>query len=110
MPYHVSLTPQAESDLDTILDYIQQRSTQGAQAWFFRWLDVLDLLRESPERQSLAPENSDHDETIYNVIFKTRYGNPYRCIFLIRDDVVHALHLRGCGQDIMEPDELCLPN
>jgi len=110
MSYHVSLTPLAETDLDTVLDYIQQRSPQGAQTWFLKWHDVLDLLRQSPESQPLAPENPDHDETIYNVIFKTRFGNPYRCLFLIRSDIVHVLHLRGYGQNILEADELRLPD
>ena len=110
MSYRISLTPQAESDLDTILDYIQQRSAQGVQAWFSSWLQVCDLLSQSPERQTLAPENPDHEEAIRNVIFKTRYGNPCRCIFLIRDDTVHVLHIRGYGQEILGPDELRLPD
>ena len=109
MPYRVTLVPRAVDDLDSILEYIQERSPQGAQTWFNRWLEVYETLQSSADRQPLAAEDSDHDEDIRHVIFKTRRGNPYRCLFLIRGHVVHVLHIRGYGQNLVSPDELRLP-
>ena len=109
MPFRVSLTPRAADDLDSILDYIRERSSQGAQTWFTRWLEVYETLKVSADRQPLAPEDADHEEVIRHVVFKTRRGNPYRCLFLIRGQVVHVLHVRGYGQDLVPPDELQLP-
>ncbi len=110
MPYQVSLTPQAEVDLETILAFIQRGSQQGAQTWFSRWLDVLDELSNDAEQRLTAPENRDHAETIYNTFFETRYGNRYRCLYIIREDVIYILHIRGFGQDILKPHQLSVPD
>jgi len=109
MTFHVVHLPHAEADLDGILTWLQERSPAGAAAWFRRWLEVEDLLRRRPESQPLAPEISDHEDEIRNVIFKTRRGKKYRCLFLIREGTVHVLHIRGPGQDLVAPDRLRLP-
>ena len=33
----------------------------------------------------------------------------YRALFIIRDDVVHVIHLRGPGQDLMRSVDVQLP-
>lgn len=110
MTFDVVHLPQAEADLDEILAWLHERSPTGAATWFRRWLEVEDLLRRRPASQALAPENSDHEEEIRNVIFKTRRGKKYRCLFLIREETVYVLHIRGPGQDLVAPDHLPIPD
>ena len=109
MTYRVELTEQAEHDVDHILGWISNRSPQGAATWSRRFDKVLSKLRTSPDRGQLPPENNDHDAEIRHIVFKTRRGRPYRAVFVIRDDMVLVLHVRGPGQDIMRPDELRFP-
>jgi hypothetical protein len=59
---------------------------------------------------SFAPESNDHPEPIYQVIFKTRRGRPYRALFVVRDRTVFILHVRGPGQDFVAPNEIANPN
>lgn len=47
---------------------------------------------------------------IRQLLFKTSQGLTYRALFVIRDDQVLLIHLRGPGQDIMDPQEVRLPD
>jgi hypothetical protein len=73
-------------------------------------LEVLKRLGESGDTFGSAPEDKDHEETIYQVIFKTRRGLPYRALFIVRGDQLYVLHVRGPGQDFMSAGEVRLPN
>ena len=70
MSYEIVHLPRAQSDLEEILAWLHERSPSGAARWFARWLEVEELLRRTPESQARAPESSDHDEEIRNVIFR----------------------------------------
>lgn len=109
MTYDVVHLPQAQADLNETLAWLHERSPSGAATWFERWLEVEDLLRRIPESQPRAPESSEHDEEIRNVIFKTRRGRKYRCLFLVRETTVYVLHIRGPGQNLVSRDRLQLP-
>ena len=76
MTFHVELTENAERNVDEILDYLVERSPQGATAWWNCWGEVVEDLSKTADQKALAPENEDHDEDIYHVIFKTRKGLP----------------------------------
>lgn len=110
MSFKVILQPKAQRDVDHILAWLCERSPSGAAAWNRRWREVLERLQESADGCGLAPEDEDHGETIRNVIFKTRRGLPYRALFVIRDDRVHVIHVRGPGQDLVKPDDIGLPD
>ena len=109
MSYQVELTARAERDVDGILAWLAQRSSQGAMTWYERFNHVLEQLAANAEQCNLAPENEDHDEAIRHAIFKTRRGKKYRALFIIRGEQVFVLHVRGPGQDLMPPDDLKLP-
>jgi plasmid stabilization system protein ParE len=47
MIYRVDLTFRAERDVDRILQWLSERSPQGAATWDRRWQQVLDDLRTS---------------------------------------------------------------
>ena len=109
MSTEVELSFRAEKDLDDILAWIASRSPQGARMWLARWKEVCRLLSERPETCLLAPENSDHEEDIRQIVFKTRSGRKYRALFVIRGNRVFITNLRGPGQDLVPPDELAVP-
>lgn len=109
MTYQVHLTYRAERDVDRILQWLSERSAQGATTWDRRWQQVLGDLRTSAAKYDLAPENEDHDEQIRHVTFKTRRGKKYRAIFVIRGDLALVTHVRGPGQDLVSSDEIHLP-
>ncbi|QEG35913.1 type II toxin-antitoxin system RelE/ParE family toxin [Bythopirellula goksoeyrii] len=106
MSFRVNLTLRAETDVSEILQYIRERSPQGAATWADRFDQVLAELTESANRKPLAPENGDHEEEIRHVVFKTRVGKKYRAIFLIREDLVLVTHVRGPGQDLVPRQEM----
>lgn len=39
-------------------------------------------------------------------MFKTRKGRKYRVLFTIQDQTAIILHVRGPGQDLLDPDDL----
>ena len=44
MTYDVILLPQAERDVDEILAWLYERSSQGAATWYRRWLEAIAFL------------------------------------------------------------------
>ena len=105
MKLRVELSPKAERDVDDILTWIGQRSTKGAHTWSKRWDEVLEQLSNSAGSCGRAPESSKHDAELYQIVFKTRRGLPYRALFTINADVVSVVTVRGPGQDYLSPDE-----
>jgi plasmid stabilization system protein ParE len=109
MSFQVSLTDGASSDVRSILRWIEERSSAGALSWYRAWQKVLQSLRERADKFGLAPESEDHPEPIFQVVFKTRRGRPYRALFINRDRDVFVLHVRGPGQNLLDPDEIRKP-
>jgi plasmid stabilization system protein ParE len=110
MTFSVTVTSSAKQNVRSIIRWIEERSRSGAETWYRRWLEVLKRLGESGGTFGIAPEDEDHEETIYQVIFKTRRGLPYRALFIVRGNQLYVLHVRGPGQDLMSPDEVRLPH
>jgi plasmid stabilization system protein ParE len=106
MTYQVSLHPQAEQDLDFILAWLTQRTTEGARIWYRRWKDVLRQLETAAAECSLAPESEGRKFAIRHLIFKTRHGREYRALFVIQDQMVVVFHVRGPGQDLLSAEEI----
>ncbi|MBC8356868.1 MAG: type II toxin-antitoxin system RelE/ParE family toxin [Planctomycetes bacterium] len=110
MSFHVVLQPRAEYDLDAILTHLKKESLQGAASWFRAWRHAVSLLERQADIYGSAPEDADHEPFIQQTLFKTRSGRYYRAIYTLIDQTVYVLHVRGHGQDLVEPDELTLPH
>jgi plasmid stabilization system protein ParE len=106
MSYQVTLLPAARRELATIYDWLAKRSPQGARTWFNRFTEALLTLEENPLSCGLAPESELTDEEVRQLIFKTKRGRRYRAIFTVSQDTVHLLHIRGPGQDLVEPPDV----
>ena len=109
MSYRLEITRRAKQDRDACFDYIFARSPEGA----FRWLDAFEAaaaaLRTEPHYGE-APESEDHEETIRQKLFRTPHGRTYRLLYIVREDVIYLVHVRGAGQDVMAADEIELPD
>ena len=109
MSLPLNLTARAKRDVQVILRYIEKRSRRGADAWYSRFEQVIVAISESPLAFGLAPEDEDHEETIRQAIFKTRKGLPYRALFIVRENGVFVIHVRGPGQTNLDAGEVKLP-
>ena len=58
----------------------------------------------------IAPEAAGASEEVRQLTFKTRKGLWYRLLFIVRDDKVFVLHVRGPGQDLMAQTEIQFPS
>ena len=109
MAYRVETTASAERDFWSCYDYIRKHSPIGA----LHWVDAFDAARTALEQdpgRGQAPESEDSAEEIREKLFKTRHGRPYRILFVLRQDIVYLIHVRGPGQDLMASDEIELPD
>jgi plasmid stabilization system protein ParE len=109
MRFRVTLTATAEAEFRTQYAWIAERTQSGAQSWALAFHAALDQLKRVAISCPKAPETQHRDEVIYQRTFKTRRGRPYRMLFLIRDDVVYILHIRGPRQNLMQADEIQVP-
>jgi plasmid stabilization system protein ParE len=106
MTYTVITLPQAEQEFEQRHAYIAKRSESGAASWANAFYTALKELESHPLATTLAPESADHPEEIRQLLFRTRRGRTYRALFIVRDQSVFVLHIRGPGQDIMRHNEI----
>jgi hypothetical protein len=90
------------------LNWLAERSTDGAARWFDRYLAMLKELPDQAEQCAFAPEAGSLGLGLRQVLFKTRKGHSYRSLFVIEDEVVELLAVRGAGQDLVTAEELGL--
>ena len=108
MIYRVVTTARASCDVEVCFNFIARVSSRGAASWFNAFELALRSL-EGDALRGLAPESEFFDEPIRQHLFKTRHGHAYRILFVVRGEVVHVVHIRGPGQDLMSPAEVQLP-
>jgi plasmid stabilization system protein ParE len=106
MKYELLLVPSAESEVDRIIRYIAERSPQGAIAWCERWEQVLSELGGDPFQFGLAPESTEYDADVRQVLFKTRRGRTYRALFTVVGRGVYIISVRGPGQNLLRRDQM----
>ncbi len=104
--FQVQFTSRANRDVANILNWLQQRSAQGAR----RWLEAMELieerLAESPLSFGLADESDSFDEPVRQALFRTKRGNTYRVLFAVRESKVTLLCVRGPGQPPFSPTDM----
>ena len=99
MSFSVNISPRAKTEFEDQLLYLLERSPQGADAWATAFNSTLASLESSPKIHGLAPESPYHSQDIFQVIFKTKKGYPYRLLYSIdgADVLIHSV--RGVRQD-----------
>jgi toxin ParE1/3/4 len=108
MTYRVVILARARQDVEQIYDWIAQRSPDGAQRWLDRFGQATGTLETNPFLGPLAPESKFFDIEIRHILFRTLSGRPYRAIFVVIDDEVRILRVRGPGQRLLRPRDVNL--
>jgi plasmid stabilization system protein ParE len=106
MRYSVRTLPRAEFDAQQIYDWIHERAPEGALRWWQAFEDACKSLKRNPLAYGFAAEAESTGREIRQFLFKTSQGNYYRALFIVVDDEVRVLRVRGPGQPELLPDEL----
>lgn len=109
MTYRLEITRRAEADRNECFDFIYGESPEGAVRWLDAFEDAATAILAQPNYGE-APESADYDETIRQKLFRTPHGRAFRLLYVMRDEVISIIHVRGAGQDTMKPDEVELPD
>jgi plasmid stabilization system protein ParE len=104
MAFRVKQTPQADHDLDAILDWLlDQQAGEAGLRWFRKLKEAIGSLSETPQRCPLAPENKDFPFEVRQLLYG-RKPHLYRVLFTIEADTVVVLHIRhGRRRHLGEP-------
>jgi hypothetical protein len=107
MRFSVHELPRAKEDKRQILQWLLERSRQGAAAWLTAYDVTLQRLEQNADSHGEALENDDCPlVNVRQVLFKTRRGRVYRVVFFTEVTDAYVLRVRGPGQPPLQPDEL----
>lgn len=102
------ILPRAEQDVDSIFEFIRERSPSGAKHWWDAFCRSAQRAASHPRQHPLAPESPLFTTELRQFLFKTRRGRTYRGVFTIVGEEVRVLRVRGPGQAPLSADELSL--
>jgi plasmid stabilization system protein ParE len=98
MTHRVVILRRADEDTNTIYVWLAKRSVAGAGRWYRAFLDAAASLSSDPFRCGSAPESATVGYDVRQHLFKTPRGRKYRLLYLVTDDEVRILRIRGPGQ------------
>jgi plasmid stabilization system protein ParE len=101
MGFRVKVLRRASRELDAIAAWIKERSVRGAARWLKAFEAAIARSSDSPLTCSLAPESEGAVE-VRQVFFKTPRGRRYRALFVVVDNEIRILHIRGPDQAPLE--------
>jgi plasmid stabilization system protein ParE len=101
MAFEVVLLRQAQADFDNILAWFTEKAPNSLHKWFDSYERILNRLEHDPLAFTLAPEDEVLKSSIRQALFWTGGGYVYRLLFVIADNEVRVLHIRGPGQDFV---------
>jgi plasmid stabilization system protein ParE len=106
MTYRVTVLARAETEIETILNWLAERSPRGAARWLDALEATLQTLTDNPHGFGLAAESDLVGYTIRQSFFRTARGRTYRVVFTVVGHDVRILRIRGPGQRPLTADEL----
>jgi plasmid stabilization system protein ParE len=106
MRFTVKVLSRAERDMFVIYEWIAKRDFVGAERWYATYQLALRSLEDDPHRHPLAAERHAAKRQIRQLLFGTPQGNTYRALFVIVDDQVRVLRIRGQGQAMIRKRDL----
>ena len=102
----VRLLPQARKDADHIYAWLTAHSVAGGKNWLSAFVHALRTLEHEPLAHGFAAETALRKLDIRQKLFKSRRGRVYRVLFLVVDNEVRIVRLRGPGQPPLRAREL----
>ena len=98
MSFRVIIEPRAEADLEAAYLWAKERAPTTAARWLNRFHKALESLSALPERCGVAPESSDVDIEVRQLLFGHK-PNVWRALFAIDGDEVRVLHVRRAAME-----------
>jgi len=98
MTFKVVFLRRAQADVEKIYEFIASRSALGASRWYVALSEAVASIGQNPDRCAAAPESERLHMDLRQRLFKTPRGRSYRLLFVIADDQVRVLRIRGPGQ------------
>ena len=94
MAFRVETSAQAESDANSILEWLlSEHAGETGIRWFLALDDAIAPLASFPERCPLAPETGRLPFEVRQLLYG-RKPHAYRILFTIEGDTVKILHIR----------------
>ncbi len=106
MSYPVNILPRAQQDLHECFDWIAAFSEDAALRWYQAFLHGLARVSHGPLNYALIPEASRLRAPVRVFVFSTNPRRKYQGVFIVTDDEVQVLRVRGPGQAPLRADEL----
>lgn len=105
--YEVIIERPALDDIERKYQHICAAGAELAAArWFTRLVEFITELETHPEWGSAIPEQDEFAEKLYQKIF----GRGYRVIYLIAENRVHVLCVRGPGMRELRAGDIEVPD
>ncbi|MCA9236265.1 MAG: type II toxin-antitoxin system RelE/ParE family toxin [Planctomycetales bacterium] len=105
MAYRIRVFPAAEQDADAIYCYLAKRSPAGAARWWQALQSALVEAAAAPEQCSRLADFDSSGCDVRQFLFKTPRGRYYRGVFVIVEQELRLLRVRGPGQPPLAPHE-----
>ena len=109
MKFKVREVRKATSDKRHIFEWLHSQSRSGAVSWLAAYDRMVTRLKSHADTCASAFECEDLDFDVRQILFKTRRGRVYRALFIIENNEVFILRVRGPGQAAIDADELQSP-
>ncbi|MGD9720568.1 MAG: type II toxin-antitoxin system RelE/ParE family toxin [Pirellulales bacterium] len=106
MTFIVRELPKARSDKRRIVEWLIERSLQGAAAWLDAYDQMVERLKTQADALPVAHESRELDLEVRQILFKTRGGRVYRAVYYVEAKNVYILRVRGPGQADIIPGDL----
>lgn len=103
MTYRVELSARARHELQSIVDYLAQRSKRAADRWHRGIVLAVRSLAKQPQRFALAMESDAFPFQIRQLLYGRKRN--YRVVYTIQGNVVVVLTIRHAAQDNLDPSE-----
>jgi plasmid stabilization system protein ParE len=105
--YEVIVTPEAQSGIREIFEYIHERAPLNASRWLQGLYDQIHTLERFPERCTFAREREYLEEDLRQLVYKScrivlRVDKPRKTVWIL--NVRHAKR-RAVGEPLEQGDE-----
>ncbi|MBX9679592.1 MAG: type II toxin-antitoxin system RelE/ParE family toxin [Gemmataceae bacterium] len=106
MKFKVRVLPFARKDLLTAVAWLKERSARGADRLADAFEKAVAEIVKDPQRFPLAVEDADVVVELRQYLFGTPHGRKHRIVFTIVGNEVRILHVRGPGQNRIDPSHV----
>jgi plasmid stabilization system protein ParE len=106
MSFIIHEMPKAKLDKSSIFHWLHEHSPSGAAAWLDAYDGCVEQLRVNALTCGEAPESHNCDFQVRQILFKTPRGRVYRALYLVENEYVFILRVRGPGQAPVDPTDV----